>query len=794
MADFSTKATDIDTTIEPSATLLQPVSREGEIDALSNIARGVGKVATVVQTVRANSAANEANKFRADFSIKLNSLQDAHDQGTISDSEFRTRSRAILSQTLANSPAQTEDLLQDYSRFQSQSGLDKIAAPGVQRAEIQQAAVKAAVDNGFLSVKDVGNPEAEAAGVASLEKFNTTVREIKQESDAIGLQASKLELGSKQRAEAQAQQQAIVKNGLAKIGRDGVPYWRTQYENVKVRAAQATSEQERSKIIADGIVQMEQDFAQRVASISGDTLNVSQADVDMIIAPQRKLLDAHIKSLNGTYSNETYEMAAKTYENQAKIAAYEGFSQDPTLVTFIGAAKISDAIGTVLAPQIQARITNILKKNADAVIPSGPGGERTKPADILPSSTDEKKTTNEYFNAIKGAMENKASGKFEQFGSEWNSQLDVEINNQMAGILKGVKVHSNAVESAKEFQPVIDFLADPVVGQYLKGKGIPEEMRADVAQVLQDGYATQVIPMLRSELGSSVFNQIRIGQNTYQLNEVFEPTMEGGKFGFKLKPGMDSFAARASLRAVNESAFAKVVNKMIVSNAHIQGNADYNKSYEEVIKPALFPEAVDADGDGEPDQPVDTQTTGSVEQDFNLESLVETASADPELMGADMTTLEGDVKDIATAIDIGETAGSGDYGTLLGFTHRTGRKFDDADITNKTIDELISFSSPGGAYADYSKKQVGRVATPMGRYQIVGKTLRKLKNELGLTGEETFSPELQDKLFLQLLKGRGYTKYKSGEISREQFLSNLQKEWEGLSTSRKSFNALMAAV
>lgn len=792
MADFSTKATDIDTTIEPSATTLQPVTREGEIDALGSIARGVGKVATVVQTIRANNAATEANKFRADFSVKLNSLQDAHDQGTISDSEFRTRSRALLSQNLANSPAQTEDLLGDYTKFLSQSGLDRIQAPGVQRAELNQAAVKAAVDNGFLSTKDVGNPEAEAAAVANLEKFNTTVREIKQESDAIGLQASKLELGSKQRAEAQAQQQAIVKNGLAKIGRDGVPYWRTQYENVKVKAAQATSEQERRQIIADGIAQMEQDFAQRVASISGDTLNVSQADVDMIIVPQRKLLDAHVKSLNGEYSAETYERAVKAYENQAKMLAYEGISQDPELLTYIGATKLSDAIGTVLAPQIQTRITSILKKNADAVIPSGPGGERTKPADILPSSTDEKKTTNEYFNAIKGAMQDKSSGKFEQFGSEWNNQLDVEINNQMAGILKGVKVHSNAVESAKEFQPVIDFLADPVVGQYLKGKGIPEEMRADVAQVLQDGYATQVIPMLRSELGSSVFNQIRIGQNTYQLNEVFEPTMEGGKFGFKLKPGMDSFAARASLRAVNESAFAKVVNKMIVSNSHIQGNADYNKSYEEVIKPALFP---DADGDGNFDKvEVDPTTTGSVEQDFDLGSLVEAASADPELMGADMTTLEGDVKDIATAIDIGETAGTGDYGTLLGFTNRTGRKFDDADITNKTIDELISFSSPGGAYADYSKKQVGRVATPMGRYQIVGKTLRKLKNELGLTGEETFSPELQDKLFLQLLKGRGYTKYKNGEISREQFLSNLQKEWEGLSTSRKSFNALMAAV
>lgn len=790
MADFSTKATDIDTTIEPSATLVNPVTREGEIDALGNIARGVQKASLVVQTIRANSAAAEANKFRADFSIKLNSLQDAHDQGTITDSEFRTRSRALLSQTLANGPAETENLLQDYSRFQSQSGLDKIAAPGVQRAELQQAAVKSAVDNGFLSIKDVGNPEKEAAAVANLEKFNTTVRELKQESDAIGLQASKLELGSKQRAEAQQQQQATVKTGLAKLGRDALPYWRTQYENIKTRAAQATSEQERRQIIQEGVTALETDFAQRAASISGDTLNVSQADVDMVIKPQRDLLNVYVKELNGEYSTESYERFSKAAEARAKAMAWEGL--DDQTRQWISISEISKSAGTVFATQVQAGVIKSFQQNATAVNPSA-NGERTKPADLLPSSTDEKKTVTNYLNSMEQILEDRTAGKYEQLGAQEKAQLDKEIDAQMSSIFKGVNVHASAVDSAKEFQPLIDFFANPNVGQYLQGKGVPPEIRSDLAQVLQDGYASQVVPMLRSELGSSVFNQIRIGQQTYQLNEVFEPTMEGGKFGFKLKPGMDSFAARASLRAVNESAFTKVVNKMIVSNAHIQGNADYNKSYEEVIKPALFP---DADGDGNIDMSpeVDNQTTGSVQQDFNLDSLVETASADPELMGADMTTLEGDVKDIATAIDIGETAGSGDYGTLLGFTNRTGRKFDDADITNKTVDELIAFSSPGGAYADYSKKQVGRVATPMGRYQIVGKTLRKLKNELGLTGEETFSPELQDKLFLQLLKGRGYTKYKSGEISREQFLSNLQKEWEGLSTSRKSFNALMAAV
>lgn len=798
MADFSTRATDIETTIAPAATLVQPITGEGQISALNQIGKGVEQAAKVFQTVRVNSANLEANKFRADFSIKLNNLQDAHDQGTITDAEFRTRSRALLSQSLANGPAQTDDLLGDYSKFQNQSGLDKIAAPGVQRAELKQAQVKAAVDNGFITVADVGNLEKEAQAIAKLDKFNSSLRDLKEQTDAIALESSKLELGSKQRIDKQAQLQEVTTNGLAKVGRDALPYWQTQYENIKIKASQATSEQERRAIIEEGVRRLDTDYAQRAASISGDTLGVDQARIDQIFKPQRNLLDTYIKELNGEYSTESYERFTKNAQAQATMMAMEGL--DDQTRQWIAVSELAKSAGAVFQSQVAGGVIKAFEQNARAAKEPKQGvginqlevGDRAKPYDPLPSSSDEKKSTQDYLNGVTQIIEDRTAGKFDQLTEPEKKNLDKEIQDQLNSIFRGVDVYSNSSEGAKEFQPIIDFLANPTIGDYLQGGKVPKEVQGKIAQVLQSGYSSQVIPMLQRELGDSRFNQVQIDGQPVDINTMVDPTMESGRFGFKLKPAyQDSFVAKASLRKLNESSFSKVLNKMIISDAHIRGDNDYNKSFEETFKPSLFP---DADGDGSSDK-VDSQTTGSVDQgvDFDLTSLVQTAEADPAFAGSDAETLKGELSGIAKAIDIGET-GSGDYGTLLGHTNKVGRKFDDADITNKTVDDLIAFSSPGGAYADYSKKQVGRVATPMGRYQIVGRTLRKLKNELGLTGEEQFTPELQDRLFLQLLKGRGYERYKNGEITKAQFTSNLQSEWEGLEKSKKSFNALVASL
>jgi len=98
-----------------------------------------------------------------------------------------------------------------------------------------------------------------------------------------------------------------------------------------------------------------------------------------------------------------------------------------------------------------------------------------------------------------------------------------------------------------------------------------------------------------------------------------------------------------------------------------------------------------------------------------------------------------------------------DPNALLGFANREGKQFAGTNLTGMTVDQAIDFAKPGGAYANYSKTQTpdGRVATPMGEFQIVGTTLADAKRSMGLTGDELMTPELQEKIAHHLYDNYG---------------------------------------
>lgn len=97
----------------------------------------------------------------------------------------------------------------------------------------------------------------------------------------------------------------------------------------------------------------------------------------------------------------------------------------------------------------------------------------------------------------------------------------------------------------------------------------------------------------------------------------------------------------------------------------------------------------------------------------------------------------------------------GDYNALLGFANQPGRQFAGTQLTDMTVDQALQFSQPGGAYANYSNARVGRTATPMGAYQVVGTTLADAKRGLGLTGSERMTPELQDRIGMWIYQNQG---------------------------------------
>lgn len=118
--------------------------------------------------------------------------------------------------------------------------------------------------------------------------------------------------------------------------------------------------------------------------------------------------------------------------------------------------------------------------------------------------------------------------------------------------------------------------------------------------------------------------------------------------------------------------------------------------------------------------------------------------------------------------------GGGRYDTLFGHS-QNGGKFDNVDVTKMTLGQVYDFASPKGEYGNWVKGQVGRVATPMGRYQIVGSTLKSAAAELGLAPYTLFDAKTQD-----MIAGHLASRRLASASSQAAKRAAMRAEWEGL--------------
>ena len=93
-------------------------------------------------------------------------------------------------------------------------------------------------------------------------------------------------------------------------------------------------------------------------------------------------------------------------------------------------------------------------------------------------------------------------------------------------------------------------------------------------------------------------------------------------------------------------------------------------------------------------------------------------------------------------------------------------------LTEMTINQVLDWQK--------AANPPGLGTAAAGRYQIIEPTLKGLVRNLGLTGDELFNEEMQDRMAFSLLEGRGWGKFIRGSITAEQFADNVAKEWAAL--------------
>jgi len=124
---------------------------------------------------------------------------------------------------------------------------------------------------------------------------------------------------------------------------------------------------------------------------------------------------------------------------------------------------------------------------------------------------------------------------------------------------------------------------------------------------------------------------------------------------------------------------------------------------------------------------------------------------------------------------IGHTEGTarGDgYNETLGYGAYTGG---DVNLVGMTLGEIDKLQTQMLRHPNNKWN-----SSAVGFYQIIRTTMRKLNTKMGLTDDMLFSPELQDQMAMQLLEGRGLSKWQAGKMSDEQFMAGLSAEWASL--------------
>lgn len=101
------------------------------------------------------------------------------------------------------------------------------------------------------------------------------------------------------------------------------------------------------------------------------------------------------------------------------------------------------------------------------------------------------------------------------------------------------------------------------------------------------------------------------------------------------------------------------------------------------------------------------------------------------------------------------TESGGDYNALYNYQNRPDGRFSDVQLTEMPISDVLSFTNPQGEYASYVRSQVGRTATPVGAYQVVGSTLRNAVEALGIDPSTPFNQETQDRIGRWILENQG---------------------------------------
>ena len=630
----------------------------------------------------------------AAFTEKQLNVADALEQGKIPNSAYaRSLMRKNLLDAIHENPSLAEDLIKSQSSIVDLAGGADIVKEGTDEERRWNDRKDSLVANGQVAA-DASESDFKAADlnqrqiVALNEQHTLRIQSIDE-------RLKSLSLSSAERTELEGQKKDEAYAFVNKIAPS--EFKRVKAELDKIVAGTGTAAEKQQAI--------EVFYAQFVSDAQQVSLGLSSEDSAIFRKPFEILKDTYLKQASGQYTAEDVKTQIEIATNTQLAIALA----DPDIARIAVATKL---FGDNAFIQILAEAGGPVSKKMMGFVTGGldTADASEQPSPFATGNTD------------RAAVKNYLDG----IASAYNAGGDAkeESKGRIVRVLDSVADYEGLVaKNPKGAIELVNWLASPAFSKALQSDPSLQEHVDAAKEALNRNYSDEVKGMIAKQFtdnkvvsisGEQMGHALSRTENTDQIVAA-QPTALGMEF-----VPIDPTNSRAVVKAKELNKELKpIINTQIRAWAHLDGRSDYGKYWEESSADFLG-----------------TDVGADAGDDIQMEDFKKLAS------------LTSAYAPLQAAIDKTESGGS--YDTLLGHSQKSGGAFEGVAVSQMTVGQAIEFSN--GDYAEFSKDKVGRKATPMGRYQIVGATLAATAREMGLPPDTLFDKDTQDAMFAHLVQ------------------------------------------
>jgi hypothetical protein len=751
--------------LTPDVPIVQPVDNKAGEYLASGLAGTINNVNSLIFNPNAKAARAESakNSVFADYAEEVSLIADAKDQGMSTD-EAQRRLRVKQNEFLGNYPELADDFFTFSNKLMTENGFGGAIHKETPLETANRKKIETATADGW----DVSTKE----GMAAYDRFKNNSAYLEQLQQNVDMT-----LAAGKQITAQTQAEATV--ALHDLVSSTVP-WVNNLIATTTTALKGVSDPVQRQALID---QAKAKYGQQ-AALLGNLRSQSQNAIDT------SYLTAATDQLMATFEEVATgksDLAALTTANElAQAKANAIVFVDPKVAALIAldkASKFSDPNAIRALDQVKLDLWGRLNSDGNVEKPDKPPDVVDKAENVALVFDELKKGTTALVNDKTADPEAKAAQ-----------------SNKIVNTLRSIVTYGTSDQDATNFTSVVDFLADPSVGKFMEQNkdAINPEIADQAKYVTQQQYDNVVLPLI-NERWLEAQTQIMQGQSNMTTSDMFntgaglsaggissvenidiskaiEPVWNGAGIEFKVT---DEFKGNAQVRAVAKdlnagpNAIAPALNKLVRLSAHLSGNTDYKKAYDEAYASRLWQGAEDTEQD-------------AGKQLDKLTNIPEAALKGPVLQPippvdwegtAPTTSVKGEAGGLLDAI--GEAEGA-TYNTLYGYAEREGGDFAGTDITKMTIGDVMRLQR--------QMVSANGVSSAVGKYQFIQDTLKEAVAGVGLSPADVFSPANQDKLALWLLRQRtDFDDWVTGQADPAEFQNQLAGIWASVpNTSGKS--------